>query len=376
MHVSETISPADKTDAHARDAALALGVALPTDTVLYLILPMYADQFGVTFAQAGILLAANRLVRIVGYGWVAKCYARYGDRPTATLAVASAVLCSLAYASLSGFWLLLAARLLWGLSFAALNLGTQALATAEAKGASQRMGRSRALIATGPMLALPLGAILAEWVGPRPVFFLLAAVAACGLALTRRLPAHAYPAPARARRFSLPTRLDAWAFMEGLVLDGLFIIGLSYLGKSLMPEGAVLVAGVLLALRYLAEILLSPSGGRAADRFGPERMLLLLAVCTALALIGFGAGWLWPCAAAILILRALQLPLLPPLVAKRHPGPGRVQALVARSVWRDIGAGVGPLLAGVVLPLAPPLWIYGCAALLLAAAALLCIQEG
>ena len=42
------------------------------------------------------------------------------------------------------------------------------------------------------------------------------------------------------------------------------------------------------------------------------------------------------------MLRALQLPLIAPIVAKRTPGPGRVQALAARSVWRDIGAGTGP----------------------------------
>jgi hypothetical protein len=41
-------------------------------------------------------------------------------------------------------------------------------------------------------------------------------------------------------------------------------------------------------------------------------------------------------------------------------------------VWRDIGAGAGPLLAGLLLPLASPLWLYGIPALLLALAALAC----
>jgi hypothetical protein len=94
---------------------------------------------------------------------------------------------------------------------------------------------------------------------------------------------------------------------------------------------------------------------------------------TAVSLVGFGAGWIWSCAAAIVVLRALQLPLLPPIVAMRTPGPGRVQALVARSVWRDIGAGAGPLLAGLALPLVPPIWIYSVPAALLALAALACI---
>ena len=360
-------------DSHSRRAAIALATALPGDTLLYLLLPMYAAAFGVTLAEAGLLLAANRLVRIVGYGWVARFYARHGDRPTCTLAVVAAALCGLGYATLSGFWALLPLRLLWGLCFAALNLATQALATAEPRGAALRSGRSRAFIALGPVLALPTGAVIAQAFGPRPIFVVLAVAALGGLFATRGLPRATHPAVAPSRpRPRRPNALDAWSFMEGLTLDGLFVIGLSFLGKDLLPGSAVVAAGVLLAMRYGAEIVLSPAGGRMAQRWGAERLLVALSLVTALALAGFGAGWLWSCAAAIVVLRALQLPLLAPIVAHRHPGPERVQALAARSVWRDIGAGTGPLAAGLLLPVLPALWIYGTAALLLALAALAC----
>jgi len=102
------------------------------------------------------------------------------------------------------------------------------------------------------------------------------------------------------------------------------------------------------------------------------RAMLIAGGCWGVALVGFGLGWLWSCAALIVVLRALQLPLLPPIVARRTPGPERVQALAARSVWRDIGAGTGPLIAGLLLPVASPPWIYGVAAALLALAALAC----
>jgi MFS transporter, DHA1 family, inner membrane transport protein len=95
-------------------------------------------------------------------------------------------------------------------------------------------------------------------------------------------------------------------------------------------------------------------------------------VLTSAALVGFGLGWLWPCSLAILLLRALLLPLLPPLVALRSPGAARIPALAARSVWRDMGAGAGPVLAGLLLPAVPPPWIYGSAALLLSSAAMAC----
>lgn len=365
-----TVALADRDSRHA---AVALSVTLPGDVVLYLLLPMVGAAFGVTLAEAGLLLAANRLVRIVGYGWVARFYARRGDRPTCTLAVLAATICAIGYATLSGFWALLPLRLLWGLSFAALNLATQVLATAEPIGAAPRSGRSRAFIAIGPVIALPAAALLAQAAGPRLIFVVLAGVALTGLLVTRHLPSTGHPGISGERpRMKLPNALDAWSFMEGFTLDGLFIIGLSFLGKELLPGNAMLAAGVLLALRYGAEIVLSPIGGHLADRFGAERLLVLLSLITAVALLGFGTGWVWSCAAVIVVLRALQLPLIAPIVAHRTPGPARVRALAARSVWRDIGAGTGPLAAGLLLPVLPSIWIYGVAAVLLALTALAC----
>jgi DHA1 family inner membrane transport protein len=366
---------ARQADLYSRYASLAMAVSLPADTVLYLLLPAFAAQFGVSLAEAGILLAANRLVRIAGYGWVTRFYARHGDRPTCTLAAGFAALCALGNATLSGFWLLLPIRLVWGLCFAALNLATQSLATAVPAGAAARSGRSRAIMAMGPMLALPAGAALAQSYGPRAIFFLLAGIALFGLLITRKLPAQPHAIATHSKRLRLPNSLDIWSFLEGFTLDGLFIIGLSYLGRELLPGGAVMAAGLLLALRYASEIVLSPLGGRMADKLGAVPMLVVLSLLTAAALVGFGLGWLWSCAALIVVLRALQLPLLAPIVAQRTPGPERVHALASRAVWRDIGAGIGPMAAGLLLPVAAPVWVYGVPALLLAAAALGCVKK-
>jgi MFS transporter, DHA1 family, inner membrane transport protein len=366
------------SNTHSRHAAIALGMSLPGDTLLYLILPMFASAFGVSLLEAGLLLAANRLVRIVGYGYVAKFYAKHGDRLTCSLAVSVASICALGYASLKGFVALLVLRLMWGLAFAALNLATQALATAEPAGAAVRTGRSRAITALGPMLALPLGAACAIWLDPKIFFFVLAGLSFAALLVTRKLPTrapHELQSASSPSVKKLPSSMDTWSFIEGLVLDGLFIIGLSYLGRDLLPGEPVLVAGLLLASRYLAEILLASAGGRMADKYGAEKLLLLFSLLTAVALVGFGLGWLWTSALAIMILRALLLPLPAPLVALRIPGAGRIQALAARSVWRDIGAGTGPVLASLLLPIAPAIWIYSASACLFSLAALVCYRQ-
>jgi len=367
-------SQAQRTaDITSRRAALTLALCLPSDVLLYLLLPMESQAFGITLAQAGVLLAANRLVRIFGYRHVLNFYARHGDRLTCMIAAGAATLCALGNSMLSGFAALLGLRLVWGLCFAALNLSTQVLATAEPTGAARRAGRSRALIALGPMLALPLGGWLTLWAGPRPIFLILAGCCLLGLWMARGLPTvghdlHSSPG----RRFKWPDSVALWSFIEGVALDGLFIFGLSIQAQKLLGGGAVLIAGALMALRYVSEMLLSPLGGRAAQRFGATSMLLLFSFLSALALAAFGSYWVIVGAAAVLVLRALQLPLVTTLVAERNPGSMRVSALASNAVWRDIGAGLGPLLAGLLLPVAAAPWVFGLAGAAIAISAVFC----
>ena len=360
-----------RTDRNARYASLTLALAQPGDTLLYLLLPLHYAEYGIDLTAAGLLLAANRLVRIAGYGWVARFYAERGARAACVLAALGSLLATLGYAVLSGVWGLLLARLLWGLSFAAMNIATQALATAEPVGAAKRSGRMRAVIACGPVGGLVVGALVSHFAGPRMAFLVLAAAAAPAFAFAARLPEAPEGRPERVARprFAMPTRLDTWSFIQGMTLDGLFVIGLAILAAAAIPDYAGLAAGAALALRYMAEILLGPAGGGMAERHGGQRILMLLSVLTAAGLAAIGSGFLWSGALLVVVLRGLIQPIPGPIVAMQNPGRGRVPALARLATWRDLGAGAGPLLAGALLPILPPAVLYSGAALLLAASA-------
>jgi MFS family permease len=355
------------------NSAMTLGLALPGDTVLYLLLPIHAATFGVTLPEVGLLLAANRLVRIIGYNWVARFYARNGPRAACLFAAAGAALAAMTYALASGVWVMLAARLIWGLSFAAMNIATHALPTSETSGAARRSGWSRSIIAAGPAIGLVAGAVISEVYGPRLVFALLALVALCALPFAGRLPATPENVVSSGPRFARPGAISIWSFSMGLALDGLFIFGLALLAKANLPEGAAIAAGLAMALRYVCEILLSPIGGTLSHRFGARRLLVLLSFSAAagLLLLGLGGASLWVGAIAVITLRALLQPLPAPVVAEAFPGPARVPALARQATWRDIGAGTGPLVAGFLFPFLPALAIYAGAAGLLAGSALL-----
>lgn len=368
---------AERADQGARNAALTLALALPADTVLYLLLPLHAATFGVSLPEVGVLLAANRLVRIAGNGWVARFYAQRGPRMACTMAALAAACTAFGYALLSGVWLLLVMRLLWGLSFSALNIANHALPTSELSGAARRAGRARSIVAAGPMIGLMGGALLSEIYGPRLVFAVLGCAALIAPLFALKLPSAPEDYRAEPPKLSWPTPISTWSFSMGFVLDGLFIFGLSLLAKATVPQGAAVAAGAAMALRYLAEILLAPAGGAMAQRHGARRLLILLSLaCSAsLLLLGTGGLILWLGVIATVMLRALIQPLPAPVVAEAYPGAGRVPALARQATWRDIGAGAGPLAAGLLFPIAPAAAIYVAGAALLAGSSLLLLKK-
>ena len=165
-------------------------------------------------------------------------------------------------------------------------------------------------------------------------------------------------------------------FCGALIGAGLgFLWFNTYPAQVFMGDVGALALGAALgtiAVIVRQEMLLSPLGGRAAQRFGATSMLLLFSFLSALALTAFGSYWVIVGAAAVLVLRALQLPLVTTLVAERNPGSMRVSALASNAVWRDIGAGLGPLLAGLLLPIASAPWVFGLAGAAIAVSAVFC----
>ena len=52
--------------------SLVLALALPADSLLYAMLPLHAAEFGLSLATAGVLLSANRIVRLAAYPMLAR----------------------------------------------------------------------------------------------------------------------------------------------------------------------------------------------------------------------------------------------------------------------------------------------------------------
>lgn len=343
----------------------ALSVALLGDSLIYIVLPVNAEAFGIGLAWVGVLLAANRIIRIFTYGLVARLGEWIGMRNLCLLACVTAVLSTASYGLFQGWQPLLGARMVWGLSYAALLLVTLGYAATDRAKTGARVGVSRAVEQVGPLVSLTAGAWLAGLVGPQEIFLLFALASCAALPMAFLLPPRGARAPVpkggRPTALPKPDRLDLLIFWMGIGVDGVFTMTVAImLAKHVSVELAMLSAGALISVRRVAEIVAAPTSGLIADRFGVRRPLVAAALLLIAGFALVGTGSLLAGSLAIVVARGALGTLFPAAVALFAPS-GLLQPLARNQTWRDLGAAVGPLGTGFVLAVTTPealhLWL-------------------
>ncbi len=334
-------------------SAGVLSLASLGDVLLYVVLPVSAASFGVSFAWVGILLAANRLTRIALYGAVAAFGEAVGSRILAIVAALAAAISTLILWAGDGGPVLLVARILWGLAFAGLSLAALAYAVADRDRAGSRVGVSRSIHQLGPALSLSAGAWLAGVLGPRDVFFVLGLLSLAAVPLASLLPKDDVRANREKTRWlPKPKLFDLFFFVVGFAVDGVFAMTVALmLAKTSSPEAAMLAAGLILALRRFGEILLAPVGGFLGDRFGTGKVLFLSTILLAMGFAVLAAGETYTGSLLIIAARAAIAALGPAVIAQRANGQATLHRLAVMQTWRDFGAAIGPLVTGILLEL-------------------------
>jgi MFS family permease len=332
-------------------AAAVLGLVWFGDALIYVVLPLHAAAFGIGLGLVGVVLSLNRIVRIVGYGWVTFLHRRLGLRVLTASAALGAALSTVGYGLALGLVPLLLARLVWGFAYGVLNVTTTAYAIGDGQGTGRRVGLNRSVSTVGPALALSAGAWLAIVLGPRVVFLVLGAVGLVAVPLALTLPREVAAASQTGRPATTrwrPSTLNVLFFTVSAV-DGAFAMTLSLLlAGSLAVGSAMLAAGLLLALQRVAVVVLSLVAGPLIDRLGATRLLTPCVVIVIAGLLGLALDVVYPAAAAIIVARAF-LSNVGPVLATRERSGSTVERLAAFATWVDSGLAVGPLVGGFVV---------------------------
>lgn len=359
---------------------LGLGTALSLmgDATLYTVLPTHAAETGITLIQVGIILSANRVVRLFLNGPLGVAYDRSLRRRLFIPAVFVGALSTAIYAATYGFWPLLVGRLLWGLAWSGIWVGGTTIILDVTT--DQDRGRWTGLYQTWFFLGAAFGAfaggLLTDQLGYHATMWIGAAVTAFGglnalLALpeTRGVRPEINPA-------SVPNLSLVWyrnpglwvvAVLQGInrfVFAGVLAATMALLVQDQMSNvdlaigtdlviGVATLTGVLMAGRTVLSVLSAPLSGTLSDRLGSRWMITTIGM-----LVGAVSMVLLSRSSAVSILlgvalgavaggsiQALVTALTGDLVEQHQRG----RAIGVLHTAGDLGSAAGPLVAYGIL---------------------------
>ena len=339
--------------------SLATASSLLGDQLLYAVLPSHYTELGLLPFQVGLILSANRIVRLVTNHLAERLCRRFAAGVLLTLSLVAGACVTAVYGLSSSFAILLLARVCWGLCWSFIRqIGLMTVVDAAVEGHMGRlMGFHSGISRLGSISGNLVGALGHDLVGFTAILLIFAVVSLLSVPLG---PLSRRSLPSRQEAASADHRAVGQASSWPLLLCGLVVgcvgqgILASTLGFMLRGEvgagaqiggisiGVATLTGMKLASRWIAD-LSAPLMGALTDRVGVRAgafcyfclggasLLCATVMPGAGALVG-GILLFYVCATGVGVTLSAQAGLR---------GPQAVASYVTAS---DLGSAIGPNL--------------------------------
>lgn len=346
---------------------LATAFSLFGDQTLYSVLPTYYVELGLLPYQVGLLLSVNRGIRLITNHLAERLCQRFNLAWLFGASLGLGAVLTAIYGLATHFFILLVARMLWGLCWSFIRqISLMTVADSAAEGnIGQLMGFYSGISRMGSIAGNFVGALGHDVLGYTPILLIFALASATAIPLgplSRRKLAHVERAAERLK----PSLKAGWSLLfagftvgcvgPGLMMSTMGLVLKDSIGDGITAGGVTIgvatLAGALMASRWIAD-LGAPFLGGLTDRIGRRRGGTLFFVAGALILAGAslqeGEWWLIP---AIIFYFACATGATVALVAEAGSrGPRVVASYVTAS---DFGSFAGPILGWSMPQLALP----------------------
>lgn len=382
---------------------VGMALSLTGDSTMYAVLASQVDGLGISLGVVGVLLGANRMVRIPGNLLAGAFYDRLRRRPLFLIGLALGILSTLSYSLVRGFWPLLAGRVLWGVSWSLINVGgyTMILDRSSVADRGRMTGLYQMAFALGLTISPILGGTLTDSLGFQHAVQICALVSCFGFLValialpeTRRYKAAEVLPLAEDTRQRTPKKLLGvfrrvdWQILAAsyiylvvlFVNSGVLMSTISlYLERrwgASIPVGATAMGvaslgGLLLALRSALGVAAGPVAGIVSDRIGNRwpvvRVGLLLGSGGFVVLALLTSVEIVPAGVALISLSAGALAAtVTALVGDLAERQRQSLTMGGLATAGDIGSALGPVTAFGLVVVLDLQWIYLACALALA----------
>ncbi|MGA9397560.1 MAG: MFS transporter [Anaerolineaceae bacterium] len=362
---------------------LPLGIGLVLclfgDATLYTVLPKHDIMLeaGITLGMVGIVLGANRLVRILSNGPAGWLYDRLPRRGLMVGSLLLGALSTAFYALSQGSWLLLVGRILWGIAWSGIWIGTTAMTLDISR--EDNRGFINGQLQMWYFLAIAIASfssgLFTDLLGYRGGLWLSAGLGYLGALTWLFFLPETRPAgqATRSEQDKQPTAPLPWRlafsltvpyFTMRIVFEGVLaattILWLGQFVNGGMNFGALIIplatlTGIFTVIRVAVSILSAPWIGKLSDIL--RRRWAVLAGVSVLGVIGL-LGMSLPdfslsiAGGLLSAITAGAIPLLiPAVVGDRVPEELHGRTLGFIFSWGDLGSGLGPFIGLALIPL-------------------------
>jgi MFS family permease len=365
--------------------ALVTAVCLLGNEMLFIVLPIYWEFFGLnSLWQVGILLSANRIIRIPLNSLVGFCYQRTSKRTGLMIAVILAVISTFSYGVLKGFWLLLFARCIWGISWSFFRLGgyLTIISCSDSKTRGQYVGLYNGLWGLGTLFGMLLGGFFSDLIGIQTVTTLFSVMGACSLPFIVKHVPHTKTIEVR-KNFDKKNTLVIWkdkrvvsAFITGLVVAfavyGVFTSTFSKIVEFHIDQkmvilgfsiGAASLTGIFQAIRTGWEPFLAPYLGKCSDlKWGRIPILILglltASLCFAVFPLDLSVGLFIGMILLFQLTSTLLITMSDTIAADLTESQSHVTIIALYTLFSDVGAALGPLISFIIMDEFGVKWSY------------------
>ncbi|MEW6661373.1 MAG: MFS transporter [Bacillota bacterium] len=357
--------------------ALTTALCLLGDSMLYIALPIYWREAGLaSLWEVGLLLSANRLIRLPTHPLVGWFYSKIPLRTGLIIAVVLAATTTTGYGLGKGLWAWLVLRCAWGMAWSLLRLGGlfAVVKYANDNNRGHLMGTYNGLYRLGSLFGMLFGGILTGIIGFKNVALIFGVATCFGVPLIFfSIPQEQPIGSVTNKSTKTPvdwmskgiTRIILSGLLVALLIQGLLNSTLSLVVKHNFGSdvglfgitlGAAALAGLIQAARWTWEPFVAALIGRLSD--GPKGRVPLLIFTLLWAALIFSlvplnlSIYLWLAVITAIMLSATSLTtLVDSLASDIAKSASSISVLTVYQIAVDLGAALGPLLSYLVVAL-------------------------